>query len=82
MENGTMGILGTVIGCFIALAGWLTSRDKKISNDSEWKGVVNTKLDIILGIKDTISNHGERIVKVEESAKQAHLRIDEIKHTK
>lgn len=80
-----LGILGTIIGCFVGLAGWLSGRDKKIANDSEWKGVVNTKLDIILGVKDTVdciskevSGHGERLGKVEESAKQAHLRITEI----
>jgi len=85
MDNGTIGILGTVIGCFIALAGWLSTRDKKISNDSEWKGGINAKLDILLGIKsdvdclsNTVSKHGEKIVEIEQSAKSAHNRIDEI----
>lgn len=85
MELNTIGILGTVIGCFVGLAGWLSGRDKKISNDSEWKGIVNTKLDNILAIRDNIdciskevNIHSERIGIVEASANQAHKRIDEI----
>lgn len=84
-----IGVLIAVIGCFVGLAGWIAGRDKKIMNDGEWKGTVNTKLDDIknsvsgtsieLGkINTALSEHGERIKAVESSAKQAHRRIDEI----
>ena len=84
-----IGLLIAVIGCLIGLAGWLSGRDKKISNDAEWRGTVNTKLDAIRSdigsvggdikcLQTTLAEHGERLTKVEESAKQAHLRITEI----
>ena len=79
-----IGILIAVIGCFVGLAGWLAGRDKKIASDAEWKGTINAKLDVIVGISkdvDSLENkvqeHGERIKAVEESTKQAHLRINE-----
>ena len=84
-----IGLLIAVIGCFVGLAGWLSGRDKKILNDGEWKGTVNTKLDDIktsvsgsnaelAKISETLKTHGERLTAVESSAKQAHHRIDEI----
>lgn len=80
------GALIAVIGCFVGLAGWLAGRDKRIANDAEWRGTINAKLDVIVGIKSdverlevTVSNHGERIKAVESSAAQAHHRIDELK---
>ena len=88
---GTIGIsvLIAVVGCFVGLAGWIAGRDKKIMNDGEWKGTVNTKLDDIKSsvsgtslelakINASLSEHGERLTAVESSAKQAHHRIDEI----
>ena len=83
------GLLIAVIGCFVGLAGWLSGRDKKILNDGEWKGTVNTKLDDIKSsvsgtntelakINTALTEHGERLTAVESSAKQAHHRIDEI----
>lgn len=88
--GAVLGIIGTVIGCFIGLAGFLAGRDKKIAGDAEWRGTVNAKLDNIntgvLGvcsevkaIQVTLAEHGERLSCVEASAKQAHHRLDEIK---
>lgn len=84
-----IGLIIAVAGCFVGLAGWLSGRDKKILNDGEWKGTVNTKLDDIktsvsgtgtelAKINAALSEHGERLTAVESSAKQAHHRIDEI----
>jgi hypothetical protein len=83
------GIITAMVGCFVGLAGWLSGRDKKITNDAEWRGTVNTKLDAIRSdignvggdikcLQATLVEHGERLTAVEESAKQAHKRIDEI----
>ena len=85
MDAGTISALIALVGCFVGLAGWLSGRDKKISNDAEWKGAINAKLDVICGVtqdikkvEETVSDHGERLSAVEASAKQAHHRIDEI----
>mgnify|MGYP000871425160 CR=1 FL=1 len=89
MEAINIGLLIAIIGCFVGLAGWLAGRDKKILNDGEWKGTVNTKLDDIktsvsgtgaelAKINSALSLHGERIKAVEESTASAHKRIDEI----
>lgn len=80
----TISLLIAIVGCFIGLAGWLANRDKKIANDSEFKGSVNAKLDMVLGIKgevkrleDDFKEMSKKIVVVEESTKSAHKRIDE-----
>lgn len=78
-------LLIAIVGCFVGLAGWLSGRDKKISNDAEWKGTVNAKLDMVLGfgtdldeLDGTVKKHGERITAVESSAASAHHRLDAI----
>ena len=84
-----ISILIAIVGCFVGLAGWLSGRDKKIAGDGEWRGTVNSKLDTIhtditgIGVdlkwtQDLLAKHGERLTAVEESAKQAHKRLDEI----
>ena len=85
MDAGTISVLIALVGCFVGLAGWLSGRDKKISNDAEWRGTINAKLDLICGVKsdvkkveETVREHGERLSAVESSAKQAHHRIDEM----
>lgn len=64
-----VSVLIAMIGCFVGLAGWLSGRDKKLSKDAEWKGTVNAKLDLAIGIrqdhnelKDTVSKQGNDIV--------------------
>ena len=63
-----IGLLITIIGGFIGVLGYLATRDKKIINDSEWRGTVNTKLDMILGLKDDIKEVKQ---KLEEHSKNA-----------
>jgi hypothetical protein len=64
-----IGLLIAIIGCFVGLAGWLAGRDKKLSKDSEWRGTVNTKLDLAIGIRkdheelrEEVSRQGNEIV--------------------
>lgn len=83
--NIEIGLLIAIIGCFVGLAGWLSGRDKKISNDSEWRGTVNTKLDTILGInkdvdelKSQYNELNKELAIVKASASQAHKRIEEL----
>lgn len=85
MDIATISVLIAVCGCFVGLAGWLSGRDKKIANDSEWRGVVNTKLDNILSLSrelnsvvQKVEEHGEKISAIERDVKSAHNRIDEI----
>jgi len=76
MDTNTILFLIALIGCFVGLAGYLSGRDKKIVNDAEWKGTVNTKLDLIIGVNQTVINHEKRLTEVEQSTKSAHHRID------
>lgn len=80
----TLGLLFAIIGCFVGLAGWISNRDKKIANDSEFKGSVNAKLDTVIKelgeikeIKEDLNNLSKQIVIIEASTKSAHKRIDE-----
>ncbi len=89
MTAELMSVLIALIGCFVGLAGWLSGRDKRIANDAEWRGTINAKLDVIVGISadidkiDTkLNEHGERIKAVEASAEQAHLRINRIEQSR
>ena len=84
-----IGVAVGIIGAIIGITGWLSGRDKKLTNDGEWKGSVNTKLDDIKSsvagtntqldrLSGAISIHEKRITEVESSAKQAHKRIDRL----
>lgn len=85
MDKETVMILIALIGCFVGLCGWLSSRDKKICSDSEWRGTINGKLDALLGIstrvdklEQKVEEHGKSIAVIEQSTKSAHHRIDGI----
>lgn len=78
-----LAVVGSVVGVAGFTLSFLSTRDKKMSNDSEWKGRVDAKLDMAIGIrgeveeiKNTQKNHGERIAIVEQSAKSLHHRLD------
>lgn len=85
----SLSVLIAIAGCFVGLAGWLHSRDTKISEDAEWKGMVNAKLDMAIGMRkdhddlqEKHNNLNERIGRVEESTKAAHRRIDLIENNR
>lgn len=80
-----IGMIVGVIGCFVGVGGFFTGRDRRVAADAEWKGQVNAKLDMLVGMQTTLASlthtiqqHGERITTVEQSTKSAHDRIDEI----
>ena len=74
-----------IVGCAVGVLGWAAGRDKRITSDAQWRGSVDAKLDLIIGLRNdvdridrTVNNHSERLAKVEASSAQAHHRIDEI----
>ena len=78
-----ISILIAVIGCFVGLGGWLKGRDGKIATDAEWKGTINAKLDVIVGIGQDVKELEDKIIiqdkklgELEQSCKSAHKRLD------
>lgn len=91
--NLAIGAIGSAIGLIIGYLGFMRSRDKDIKADVEsqayQKAETNTKLDHISRGVDNIrvdlkanekqiNGVAERVTRVEESSKQAHLRINDL----
>lgn len=76
MDWGTVAIIITLVSCFLGLAGWLTTREKKASNDGEWKGTVNAKLDLILGINNRVDGVENRLDKHETRITKVETKLD------
>lgn len=84
------GVLIAVIGCIVGLAGWLRNHDTDNERETSNMTTVIVKLENIrVGISDLKSDLkrtaedlqgiDRRLTVVEESVKQAHKRINEIK---
>lgn len=84
---GIGGLVCTFLGLPIAFLAFKRERDNDVRNDSSESAVIKTKLDSIIAGVDTIridlkanerrvTELSERVIRVEESAKQAHKRID------
>lgn len=56
MDSNTIFLVIGIIGCIVGIAGWLYTRDNKKTDDAEWKGTVNAKLDICVGIQTDVKN--------------------------
>lgn len=89
MEIST-GTLIAVIGCIVGLAGWLRNHDTDTTKETSNLTTVIVKLenirvsisDLKLDLKRTaedLQGIDRRLTIVEESTKQAHKRINEIK---
>lgn len=81
-----IGLIISLVGCFLGLAGWLTTREKRVWNDGKWQGSVDAKLDGILGIKcevealgKAVHEHGSRLTAVETEVSNVHYRITELR---
>jgi hypothetical protein len=81
-----LGVMVSLIGCFVGLTGWLAKREKRIWTDGKWQGNVDAKLDNILGIKQdvdnlqkTVNEHGNRLKAVEKDVSNVHYRINKLK---
>lgn len=61
-------IIISLVAMILGVAGYLSTRDNKTDKDAEWKGSVNAKLDIVVGMqtefketKNVIQDHETRI---------------------
>lgn len=79
MEINTVSLLIALVGCFVGLAGWLSGRDKKLSSDSEWKGEVNAKLDLAIGIRGDHEELRGRVTKHDKDIVALRHDLDNIK---
>jgi septal ring factor EnvC (AmiA/AmiB activator) len=82
-----VSVLCTVLGFCIAFLTFNRNRDKEVKTDASELAVIKTKLDTIsagvtsiqVDIKTNerrVTELSERLIRVEESSKQAHKRID------
>ena len=89
MEFALLGAVSTVFGMVITYFTFMRGRDKNIKTDAQENAKVSTKLDhISRGVDDIridlrsnerqINTVAERVTRVEESTKQAHLRINNV----
>lgn len=88
--NINTGMLIALIGCIVGLAGWLRNHDSDNERETSNMTTVIVKLenirgsisDLKLDLKRTaedLQSIDRRLTVVEESVKQAHNRINEIK---
>lgn len=88
--NINTGVLIALIGCIVGLAGWLRNHDTDNEKETSNMTTVIVKLenirgsisDLKLDLKRTaedLKSIDRRLTVVEESTKQAHKRINEIK---
>jgi chromosome segregation ATPase len=86
-----IGLLCTITGVVIGIFTFSRNRDKEVKSDASKNAVIETKLDNIstgvesirIDMKATekrTSELSERLIRVEESSKQAHKRIDFIEN--
>lgn len=73
----TVSLIIGLVGCMVGVAGWLRNKDNKTESDAEWKGSVNAKLDIIIGlqsdmgkVKSIAQDHETRITVLEIANKE------------
>lgn len=84
-----VGLLCSVFGFLLAYLTFMIARDKQVKTEAIENGVIKTKLDTIstgvsniqIDIKANerrLTELSERMIRVEESSKQAHKRIDSL----
>ena len=83
------GGIGTFVGFIITILTFTRNRDKDVKSKASEQAMINAKLDTINGGVESLrvdfkveqkerAALSERVTRVEESAKQAHRRIDEL----
>lgn len=56
LDIQTISIILAIVGAVIGVLGWLYKRDNKTDKDSEWKGQVNAKLDMLISLNTKVAN--------------------------
>ena len=74
-----ISLIIALVGCFVGLAGWLSGRDKRLSSDSEWKGEVNAKLDLAVGIRNDHEELRGRVTKHDKDIVALQHDVDNLK---
>jgi len=82
-------LISVIVGVIVNISTLVGRSESKAATNAENRVMLNNiynKVDGIekrqVTIETTLQQHGERITKVEESAKSAHHRIDELKNRK
>lgn len=82
-------LISVIVGVIVNISTLVGRSESKAAINAENRVMLNNiynKVDGIekrqVTIETTLQQHGERITKVEESAKSAHHRIDELKNRK
>lgn len=89
MDSAFIGVLSAILGIFLGLFGAKRSLQQDFKREGETEGSFRADLayikkrtdDVLLEQKDTNRNLSiitERLVRVEESSKSAHRRLDEL----
>lgn len=84
-----VGVICTILGFILSLARFSRNRDKDVIAEAKREATINVKLDnISTGVQSLHTDIkteqkaraelAERVTRVEESARQAHKRIDDI----
>ena len=84
-----IGVIGTLAGFLISYLAFQRTRDNDLKSDAQEDGVIKTKLDSIgKGVDDIridlkanekqMFRMSEQLVRVDESTKSAHKRIDKL----
>lgn len=85
--TAVFGGIGTLVGFIITIATFTRNRDKDVRDGAAAEAIINAKLDTINGGVESLRVDikveqqarvalSERVIRVEESSKQAHKRID------
>lgn len=74
-----------IVGCVLGVVGWVHKREDNVEENARWQGMVDGKLDAILGIGNRVTNLEESYINikndlafVERTAKRAHERLDDL----
>ena len=86
-----IGISGTIVGVVLGILGYKKKSETDIREDTQKETILSTKLDYISRNVDDIRvdlkakaerdvKFSERLIKVEESVKSAHHRLDDLEN--
>lgn len=80
-----VSVITTIIGCAIGVAGWISGRDKRNNKDGEWRGKVDTKLDLAVGLRTDVDDlylkyteNSQDIAVLKQDVKSVNRRISKL----